>query len=795
MNIVIRVFIPICCFLLCNVPVKAALVINEIMQSNVKTLFDDIHEYPDSWVELYNPSDDPEELKSYSICDRPVAFLSFRPGNLTVEPHGYVVIYCDKVNQGLHANFRLDSGKGGNLYLFKNNIIVDKLESIPKMLAPDIAYGRITDGAEEWGFQMKPTPDESNCGEVTDKILGNPLFSVSGQILEEPLDLTISLPKNSPENAKIYYTTDGSEPTLDKTPYSCPIEIKENTVVRAKVYAEGYLSPTATTHSYIFHGRELTLPIVSLAADDDDLYGVEGILSDFTGEPGISNFWQDWRRPVNIEYFIQSEEEAVINQLGETRLKGHGSRNFNIKSMVLYANKRFGTKRLDYEFFPDQKPGLSDFKSLELRNAGNDYNYVYMRDAVIQRSMGEYADIDWAASQPVVVYVNGSYHGILNLRERANEDYIYTNYDGLENIDVIENWLKATEGFYDAFEMFRHFYSQEGHSFEEFEAQMDIEEFINYFIMNVYFCNTDFPANNCIAWKEQDDEAVWRWIAKDTDYGLGLYDMPYDFPIFDWYYYPSLFGEESGNAEWATKLFLQLLKYPAFKDRFLDKFLIYMGDFLNPSHVNSLIDYMRELVRYEFPRHAEKNIPDYFSNLYDHNIESMKEWEKGRHSFMYTHITEFFEKPATIPFSIDADSDESETLAINDVTLTGNKFEGQYFSETPLKISLKTNVEKELYWTCIVYMNNEAPRSYRFEGEEVVLTLPKEAESVSLILGADSHDSGVLTSEEMNGNIDWNHPYEIYDLQGRKIINDNVRSLAKGIYIIKQRNKTFKYGI
>ena len=46
------------------------LVINEIMQSNVECTMDDIKEFPDSWVELYNPSDAAINLKDYKISNK-----------------------------------------------------------------------------------------------------------------------------------------------------------------------------------------------------------------------------------------------------------------------------------------------------------------------------------------------------------------------------------------------------------------------------------------------------------------------------------------------------------------------------------------------------------------------------------------------------------------------------------------------------------------------------------------------------------------------------------------------------
>jgi hypothetical protein len=71
-----------------------------------------------------------------------------------------------------------------------------------------------------------------------------------------------------------------------------------------------------------------------------------------------------------------------------------------------------------------------------------------MRDAVIQRTMGQNADLDWQAWRPAIVYINGVYNGIAqHIRERSNEDNIYTNYNGLEDIDMVENWteLKTLE--------------------------------------------------------------------------------------------------------------------------------------------------------------------------------------------------------------------------------------------------------------------------------------------------------------------------------------------------------------
>lgn len=115
-------------------------------------------------------------------------------------------------------------------------------------------------------------------------------------------------------------------------------------------------------------------------------------------------------------------------------------------SMALYAHKRFGKKRFDYEFFPDQRPGETNYKPFLLRNAGNDFGYLYMRDAVIQRTMASHTDLNWQSWRPAVVFVNGEYKGILNMRSRSNDDNIFTHYNELEDIDIVKNNWELQHG-------------------------------------------------------------------------------------------------------------------------------------------------------------------------------------------------------------------------------------------------------------------------------------------------------------------------------------------------------------
>ena len=350
--------------------------INELMQSNIDCIMDDIHEFPDSWVELYNPTEEAINLKDYKIGTKNKVNKAWQLPDKTVGSGKYVIIYCDKAGEdagvsAIHTDFRLESNKEGNIYLFKDGEVVDMVENFGAQPAPNIAYGRSTDGGDEWGYELEPTPGAANKGGVVDAdhLLGEPVFNMPGKVYEtnKNIRLNITLPDGAPEGSVIRFTEDGTEPTATSTLYESPIYINKTKVIRAKLFCDGYLSPRATVQSYIFLDRSMTIPVVSITTKDAYLNDKnEGIFAVNSKANQIN-----WRRPITIEVFDEPNKESVINQICETRVMGGQSRDWARKSMAIYANKRFGEKRLDYEFFPDQKPGLTNFKSIMLRNAGN----------------------------------------------------------------------------------------------------------------------------------------------------------------------------------------------------------------------------------------------------------------------------------------------------------------------------------------------------------------------------------------------------------------------------------------
>ena len=772
---------------------KAQLVINEIMQSNIDCIMDDLNEFPDSWVELYNSGDTPVNLADYKIGSKKSASKAWQLPNKTVNAHDYVVIFCDKEENGLHTSFRLESDDAGSVYLFKGDETVGK-EDYVAMPAPNIAYGRKTDGGEEWGYQATPTPGAANCGTTYTDVLGSPVFSAEGKVYttSKNIRLTISVPEDAPEGTVIRYTTNGSEPTATSTLYSSPIMFNSNRVIRAKLFCDGYLSPISTTQSYIFLGRDFTLPVISIVTDDR--YLNDAAIGIIANNPNKENK-HDWRRPINFEYFDNAGTESALNQLCETRVAGGQSREHALKTLVVYANKRFGTKRLEYEFFPEQKPGITEFKSLMLRNAGNDFGGLYMRDAIIQRVMGQNADLDWQAWQPTVVFINGEYKGMLNIRERSNDDNIFSNYKnnkgkGLEDIDMVEISQENSQmveelkvGTWDNYNAFKAFFHESGHSMAEYASLMDCNEFINIMAMNLYYGNLDFPGNNLVVWRPIADDGKWRWIAKDTDFGLGLYGRSSNYNTIEWINNPNY---DSGNA-WAntseaTMLFRNLMADPDFSREFIDHCAIYMGDFLNESGTREIWDPMADLVKPELIQHRNLYSWSWWGPEQDiqNEINNARNWLSQRTNNFYTHLKNYYNLGTLTNMTVNKDLSEADAKDIpfyfNGVKLTKGVFDGKFFQNRSVTLEgTAENGKKVVGWTVTKTVSGNTTTT-QVDGSQYAFTMPACTKlQINAITGIDTGindvESTVWAWQYANGTLSINDVaagtrVSLYDLSG-----------------------------
>ena len=770
---------------------RGQLTITELMQSNITYCMDDLNDFPDSWVELYNAGDETEQLGDYHIgLKKKIASADALPA-MEIMPGEYVIINCDKAATGLHTSFRLESNKAGDVYLFKNGEQIDHVAH-PIFPAPNIAYG-LDPQTGEWGYEFTATPGAPNIAGTCDetRILPAPSFSAPGRIGTEPLTLMLSMPDGTPDEAKIRYTLDGSLPTAESDVFEAGDEltIDQTICVRAGIFCEGWLSTFPTTHSYIFPDHEISIPVVSIVTDDYYLYDENiGIFNDGVSE--TPNWQNDWRRPINIELFEPAQEDAVFNQLGETRIMGGYSRLYKQKSLTVYANKRFGIKRYDTSTIWPDKPNVTISQSFILRNGGNDFEQAHIRDGFVQTLFGRNIDnLDWQAYRPTVCYINGRYAGIYGFRERSNEDYVAANYDGEEDIDMAENWAEVKAGSIATLNTLVTTIESANPTLEEVGEMMDVDNFLKNLAIQMFAGNTDYLLNNIVWWRVTDG-GKWRLLLKDVDRFMTKTYVKTDYfkYIEDAY--------ENAYSDWHARrinVFRYFLTNPESSSHLIDMLTAYMGDFLAPDNALELLEEMAGEIQPEIPYHGDVYFSSSYPTYWSQQVsETLPLLYRTRYEYLYENIAEYYDlgqpRQLTVvqPGLERSAGNPTVSLEVNGQSIHNESFNGKYFQGRRLTVAATPLIPDYAVSSWIVRAHDGENVSTSYAAGNVLDMDMPECDSLEIepVLAKETTGIESITVSDSEGK------YKMYDLTGREVdANGHIRP---GIYITTDGSKATK---
>ncbi len=711
---------------------NAQFIISEVMISN-RSYLDSENDLPESWIELYNTTDQPLSLYEYQLtCEKHNHFLFSI--DTTIAPKSYIIIPCDEKDYDLHTNFKLPYTKDFDLTLLSPANEIISLLTIPEKKQNDISYGIDSLNRQGW---MLPTPMADNTSIYT-QFLQQPTLSKQSGIYHQPF--TVNLVANSKESVT-YYTTNGSIPTEKDSIFADKMQIKETTVIQLRSFADNHIPSEVSAYTFLFPDHDITLPVMSIITDEENLYDekrgiyVEGSFND------TFNFAHNWHRPIHIDY-MDTQGNLLLNQPAEMRIAGATSRFHPQKSLAIYSKKRCSGDDFTYPFW-EEKPHVKSTHSFQLRNAGNDFLIAHLRDAIVQTYIGKtLPHLDYQAYQPVITYINGKYNGLMNLRERTNEDYLSSNY-GIDNVDIIENWFSLSKGTWsDAI----HLYNVLNHknlSYQDLDSLIDMNQFMDYFIAETYFGNADYPDNNIVMWKEKKEGAKWRWILKDLDMTLDYQFTRTDPPTFS----TTNFFDQILNEDYVTqtslmlsfpsKLMRKLSRMEPFKEPFIDRLTIYMGDFLHPRYILPHIDSLANKIEYEFPftynLYADYRKDDYAEWYREINI--IKESVSKRNWVNIASLQTFYGlgDPFHIIINDPFEKDLPYTLTINDIPLIHTSYEGYYFKNRKMVIRAKPKGESTPInvWEITKTTSDATAIGYLFN-DSIVIQIPPEEDVTSI---------------------------------------------------------------
>jgi hypothetical protein len=648
-------------------------VINEFLASNVGITIDPDYNESSDWIELYNAGNSDVSLAGYYFSDNisdPEKWVF--PAGTEIKAGEYLILWADGNNAGLHTNFKLSSA--GEELLFSSN----KGEALDSLIyGPqdhNISFGRINDNGSEWGYFIEPTLGASNGNENFDGIVRNkPHFTPMGGIYTKALVVEI---KNT-FGGEVRFTTNGSEPTEQSSLYESPIEINETTILRARIYKSDQIPGDVFTHSYFIDTDNAigNLPVVSLATEAANFWDSEkGIY--------VQDSKPDWEVPINIELFENDgSDRAAFNLKAGTKVNGLYSWQLPQKMLGVYFRKDYGKGKLDYPLFTDRD--RSRFDSFALRASGSDWAYTLFRDGMSQCLTAVNMEVDFQGFRPVVVFVNGQYMGIHNIRSKVDEDFIIQNHqlDGLD-IDMVEwtdDGLYAEAGntvSYKDFEDLTKAGLSNQANYNAVCKEMDIENFTDYIIAEMAVRNTSLD-HNTMAWKPRYG-GKWKWILMDLD--RGFFSPTRN--LIDYY---------EGKR---VVPFGDLLENDGYRQYFGRRLADHLFTTYSPDRVKDLIDQFKTNIEEEMPNHIQRwegtssSYGDPISSIsrWENNIDNLKSFANTRPNALLNDLMNYgFE--ASEPLAISIFPANSGTVDFNGIALTRSFNQGAYPASEEIQLA------------------------------------------------------------------------------------------------------------
>ena len=245
------------------------------------------------------------------------------------------------------------------------------------------------------------------------------------------------------------------------------------------------------------------LPSVSLVFAPEDLFGIEHGIYTHPEETGAA-----WERAASFE-FISPDQNTNFQVNCGARIQGGWNRRPEESpkhSFRLVFRKKYGPGKLHYPLFGTNAP--AEFDTLILR-AGCNNSWLHWSG--VERHRAEYIRDQWmrdtlhemgqpsAAGNFVHLYLNGLYWGIYNLTERPDAAFAASHLGGSPGDYDSFNADKTLSGDRETWTELMKRVNKGVRSAAEFSSVselLDIENFIDYMIVNLYGANADWDRHS-----------------------------------------------------------------------------------------------------------------------------------------------------------------------------------------------------------------------------------------------------------------------------------------------------------
>lgn len=651
---------------------NSQVVINEYSCSNYATITDNYGLYND-WIELYNPSGSAVNLAGYFLSDNvnnPTKWAI--PAGVTIAAGGKLMVMCsgrDEFSGGyLHSTFSLTQTKADDIVLANPaGAIIDQVVTNPTLI--ENSRGRSTDGAATWSLFTTPTPNAANAGAVNEYVARPVMNQAAGNYSGS---VTVSITCATP-GASIYYTLDGSEPTTASILYSAPMTISTTTVVRARAFKTGEPSSFIESNTYFINVNH-TMFIVSI----------------FGGAPVDALFGGSYGDPATVVEVFDANEVFLTEASGNSNKHGNDSWAYDQRGVDFVAHDQFGYNHgLEHQFFPSRT--RDEFQRVILKPAAND-NYpfeqgAHIRDAYVHM-LSHLGDLylDARTSTPCVLYKNGQYWGVYEIREKVDDedftDYYYKQdekYSGSnEYIQFLKTWGGTWSEYGNApaqndWNALRNYITSNNMAvqanFDYVDSLFNWKSLVDYFCLNSVVVCQDWLNWNTAWWRGLDpagDKKKWRYALWDMDATFGHYinytGIPTSAPTADPCNVEAL-PDPGGQGH--TTILNDLMANPGFEQYYISRYIDLNNTVFSCANMQTLLDNMIAEIQPEMQGQINK----WGGTLagWQANVQALKDYIDARCVALETGLVNCYSLTGPFDLTVDVDPPLSGWVDINSI--------------------------------------------------------------------------------------------------------------------------------
>lgn len=695
------------------IPAKAQVMINEYSCSNLNQFVDNHSDYGD-WIELYNSDPSAINIGGFYLSDDSINNMKWQiPSGTMIAGNGFLRFWTsgrDEVSGGhYHTNFKLNQTKNNPEYVvFSTNtgfifdhIVLDKQTQLGH------SRGRTVDGAPTWSFFVNPTPGASNNTQVTyANYADKPDFSVDAGFYSG--SVTVSMTTNEP-NADIHYTLDGTLPTISSPIYTTPLTVSSTSVVKAiTLSTDPEILPSFIRYETYFINVSHSIPVVSIAA---------------TSLQTLANGTGNLRPHGTIEYFDTSGARTA-KTYGEFNRHGQDSWVLSQRSLDFISRDEMGYNHsIEHKLF--NSSDRTNFQRVILRAAGDD-NYpadhrpanagsAHMRDAYIHTlAIDGGMKLDVRRASKCVVYINGDYWGVYDLRENPDEHDFTDYYYGQDkfNLQYIETWGStwAEYGGAQALSDWNalHTYAMT-HSmtnpvdFKYVDDRLDIASLIDYVLVNSFSVCSDWLNYNTGWWRGMDSTGThlkWGYILWDNDATFGHYINYTGIPNDNFNALPcDVTSGQLSDPEDHIDLLNKLRTNPAVNQYFITRQIDMWNTVFGCDNMLAKFDSMAAVIDPEMAQHSTRWSGTYTEWLT--NLQNLRSFIESRCNWMSNGYISCYSLTGPYDITLNTDPPGAGSIQFNTMLLENFPWSGKYFGgiDNILKAFTDTSTYAFVNWT------------------------------------------------------------------------------------------------